>query len=1175
MNVTYRTYLLLFAILLFQALSARAQGNIPASFNYPVKDISREHTGIYDVYVPFSPADLLADDQNNPVQDQPRRIAALLPAGVSLIHDGQKTILPEGEKIYRLHLSAYKAEAIILYYRNFYIPAGGKLFIYDKEHSQLLGAYTHSSNPDGGVFATEPVAGDEVILEYNYPQVSVTEEDPVIEIEEIGYVYDRNIITRSSLSPSGNCMVDINCEEGDEWQEEKRGVCKQLMRIGAYTYLCTGSLINNTAEDKKPYILTSQHCLYSQVGKEATEEEMKQWIFYFNYEHIRCGDERIAPYHTITGCKLLASSSLRGGSDGMLLMLNRDIPENLDIYFNGWDRRDIPAVSGVCIHHPNGDVKKISTFIHPAEHYSWKSDAGTAIKNGHWNISFSSTINGFGVTEQGSSGAPLFNQDKRIVGTLTGGDATCEEAGINLFGKLYCHWDKAGSNNNERMDIYLDPLQSGKEILDGKRNIFPAFPPVNLKQEKKGENIFLTWEAPNSTSLPPKYIIYRNYVRAGESTGLSYTDKGLPPGRYFYEIRAEYSGNHISEPTNQVATEIIPYEPPSNLQIKRSHENSVFISWTPPDCSQTISWGNIVPSKSIKMSAPFTFGHVWGEEELSPVTGQYIRDVTFFPVEGAQYSLVIKQGKNRYLKRINNLQYNALQTITPDSIFVIHDEEPLFIGIRVNSFTGNNPAMLSKSEYVDGKGNIIFTDKGKWTTLYNENQDIQENFLLATTLSYTGSAEARTTETPQNTYSSLPHNIPLPSGYKVFIDGESCTDTLISGNNIEISGLEPGKHSFYVMAVFPQDTLRNSSAVNFTLSNKSFDASIREITLNGEILNPSSVSPYEYEGTTHCGLLAADINIEAHENATVSIEGEYSRDYNCTLVPGEKRKLKIEIISESGENIQNYILTIKTPDNSQCNDATLHALRINGQEVYISPDSTNYHIVVDCELKQTVIEANGYQDAFIKIKGENTNRYTLNMLTGGSFPIDVEITSADGENTCNYHLQVTQMPQSSIIQRWDDVLTVVNKPEKNGGVKFVRYEWFCNGELIPEENKSYLTIPIEKANRYDDLYYVKLTTDNGLTVSSCEKSLQSIENRVSVYPNPIKAGEVLQIYIGMEEESKKHAFITVINSQGITEQSLYAVGKITPLVVSSIPGNYIIHIETEQGKRFDFKVIVY
>lgn len=61
----------------------------------------------------------------------------------------------------------------------------------------------------------------------------------------------------------------------------------------------------------------------------------------------------------------------------------------------------------------------------------------------------------------------------------------------------------------------------------------------------------------------------------------------------------------------------------------------------------------------------------------------------------------------------------------------------------------------------------------------------------------------------------------------------------------------------------------------------------------------------------------------------------------------------------------------------------------------------------------------------------------------------------------------------------------------------------------------------------------------------------------------------------MEEESKKHAFITVINSQGITEQSLYAVGKITPLVVSSIPGNYIIHIETEQGKRFDFKVIVY
>lgn len=90
------------------------------------------------------------------------------------------------------------------------------------------------------------------------------------------------------------------------------------------------------------------------------------------------------------------------------------------------------------------------------------------------------------------------------------------------------------------------------------------------------------------------------------------------------------------------------------------------------------------------------------------------------------------------------------------------------------------------------------------------------------------------------------------------------------------------------MAVFPQDTLRNSSAVNFTLSNKSFDASIRKITLNGEILNPSSVSPYEYEGTTHCGLLAADINIEAHENATVSIEGEYAGTIIVPLVPGKR-----------------------------------------------------------------------------------------------------------------------------------------------------------------------------------------------------------------------------------------------------------------------------------------------
>ena len=78
-------------------------------------------------------------------------------------------------------------------------------------------------------------------------------------------------------------MVDINCEEGQEWQDEKKGVCKMIMKIGTGSYLCTGSVINNTSGKLYPYILTAHHCLVA--SKEtATNEELEQFLFYFNYE---------------------------------------------------------------------------------------------------------------------------------------------------------------------------------------------------------------------------------------------------------------------------------------------------------------------------------------------------------------------------------------------------------------------------------------------------------------------------------------------------------------------------------------------------------------------------------------------------------------------------------------------------------------------------------------------------------------------------------------------------------------------------------------------------------------------------------------------------------------------------------------------------------------------------
>jgi len=144
-----------------------------------------------------------------------------------------------------------------------------------------------------------------------------------------------------------------------------------------------------------------------------------------------------------------------------LLKLKMPIPENYEVFYNGWDISGNVPQSGVSIHHPEGDYKKISTYDSPAKDAKWKSPEGIGADNAHWNVIFSS-----GVTEGGSSGAPLFDQNKRIAGTLTGGNSSCSnKRGDNLYGKMSYHWDEV---DTAQMKTYLDPINKAVLILDGR-----------------------------------------------------------------------------------------------------------------------------------------------------------------------------------------------------------------------------------------------------------------------------------------------------------------------------------------------------------------------------------------------------------------------------------------------------------------------------------------------------------------------------------------------------------------------------------------------------------------------------------------------------------------------------------------------------------------------------------
>ena len=456
-------------------LGINAQISYPGKPATTVYQLDSKSLPVHEVIMPYNVQKLKAEDQeNNEKLGRPLRVAQTLETSLDLATQGEWTKLENGEYICRMRVSSPGALALLFSYSDFFVPAGTSLYIYNANKTHVLGAYTAQTHPEGGIFSTEMLAGDEAIFEFVTPSRDIL---PRITLDQVGYCY--NNITVSHIAPaaafssdmstrigeSGSCMVNINCSEGEIWQEKKKGVVQMTMYISSLGgwYICSGTLINNTKQDLIPYILSAFHCY---EGSNNTTD-LPRWIFKFHYDSPTCNNANPTGTRSITGCELRTAVPISGGSDGLLLELTKEIPEDWDVYFNGWDRRNaVVAGRGVSIHHPSGDVKKISSFDTYVSD-TWRSQE-TGATNAHWNFRFVQTENGWGVTEGGSSGSPMFTNEQLVTGTLTGGNSSCSYGnGSNLYGKLWYHWDKYGSTPDTQMKTWLDPLDLGVETLEG------------------------------------------------------------------------------------------------------------------------------------------------------------------------------------------------------------------------------------------------------------------------------------------------------------------------------------------------------------------------------------------------------------------------------------------------------------------------------------------------------------------------------------------------------------------------------------------------------------------------------------------------------------------------------------------------------------------------------------
>ena len=401
---------------------------------------------------------LFIEDSVNNLIGKPPRVAKQIKLDVDFFDIAEKRLTDKGF-IYRLSFSSVNAKSLALNFNKFYLPEGAKLFAYSVDGNQVLGSFNSNNNHQTGQFVIGFIYSNEIVLELFLPLQNKS--SSFLNISHISYGY-KNFLKSGPVDNSDPCQVDVNCSpEGDNFQDEKRGVVKILFLEGGSYYICSGSLINNASLDCKPYILTADHC-----GGGASASDMNQWVFYFNYEKNGCGSGWASSSQSVSGASFVSSSgdpNLNStASDFLLLEMNYNVPLSYNAYYNGWLRNG--SSSGVSIHHPSGDPKKISTYTQSLQSSGWNSNGG----NTHWRVYWSPTANGHGVTEGGSSGSPIFTSSGLIVGQLTGGSSTCSSPyNSDLYGKMSFNWQSNGSTPAKQLKPWLDPNGTNIFYLEG------------------------------------------------------------------------------------------------------------------------------------------------------------------------------------------------------------------------------------------------------------------------------------------------------------------------------------------------------------------------------------------------------------------------------------------------------------------------------------------------------------------------------------------------------------------------------------------------------------------------------------------------------------------------------------------------------------------------------------
>ena len=369
-------------------------------------------TDRYGLQIDFNQTSLSLDklDVGSVTLSGPNQIGVNRSVAVSPNTRPQRFLNPDGSQIIVVTIKSSGASGIGVHFRNFAIADGDEIYVYGLTTGSIVfGPYVSKGPWDSGDFWSGTMAGDTAVIEF-YSRGKQTGKG--FEIFEVSHLFPELESRLQSGEPDVlGCEVDASCYNNIQ----KNAVARILYNDNG-SFVCTGTLLNDLAQDHTPYFLTANHCVHTQAVAQTVE------VYWF-YQTTSCnsGVLRSDIVHQASGANLLATQS---SNDFSLLRLLSNPPGGA--LFSGWtSAAQLTGTVVFGLHHPDGFV--------PPDVPSYLRRAGGTITATNQGCAVTGLVDGYrtgwtsGTTEPGASGAGLFTSNGSLVGVLSCGPAppTC------------------------------------------------------------------------------------------------------------------------------------------------------------------------------------------------------------------------------------------------------------------------------------------------------------------------------------------------------------------------------------------------------------------------------------------------------------------------------------------------------------------------------------------------------------------------------------------------------------------------------------------------------------------------------------------------------------------------------------------------------------------------------